>query len=145
MYWLRTIQPFTHWWRRLLPCQVPTCSSGAIQGSVSCSRMLRPAARGSWESNQRPSKFCTTRSPSWAKCHPIIPPFHLLKLFFLQHFFFFFFFFFFYIFASLFNWFRMSNWQEKSWPQKTPTQINDEQIYGIHGKSNHLWCNVLHL
>ena len=41
---------FTHWWQRL-PCKVPT-GSGAIWGSVSCSRTLWHAARGSRDSNQ---------------------------------------------------------------------------------------------
>ena len=37
--------------------QGASCSSGAIWGSVSCSRMLQHAARGSWDSNQQPSNY----------------------------------------------------------------------------------------
>ena len=53
---LQHFHPFTHtfiqWWQKL-PCKVPTCSSGAVSGSVSCPTILQCAA-GTRESNQQP-------------------------------------------------------------------------------------------
>ena len=43
---LTVIHTFIHWWR-WLPCKVPTSTSGAVWGSVSCPRTRRYAARGS--------------------------------------------------------------------------------------------------
>ena len=44
--------------------QDTNCSSGAIWGSVSCSRTLQHAGGDSWDSNKRPSDYYMTRSTS---------------------------------------------------------------------------------
>lgn len=58
------LSPFTHrwWW----PCEVSTCPSEAIWGSVCCSGTHQNAAGGSGDSDQRLSDYRTTRSTSWA-------------------------------------------------------------------------------
>lgn len=43
-------------------CKVPTYSAGTIWVSVFCPRMLGHAARGVWDSSQRPSDYWTTYS-----------------------------------------------------------------------------------
>ena len=45
------------------------CSSGAIWGSASCSRILQQAPGGVRDSNQRPSNYWMTRSTSCAKAN----------------------------------------------------------------------------
>ena len=54
-----------------LSCKVPTCSSVAIWGSVSCPRILWIAARGAGDSSQRPSNYWITLPPElqpWTRC-----------------------------------------------------------------------------